>query len=252
MKLLSKKQFIDNFKKLFINEKKENQEYSYGCIMGYFDANPMDLLKNKDEFEIDENDIYNNEENEYGKELDGEWHVTVLYGLHDTEIDDMEIVNMLRTIKMPTVKFTGISSFNNDEYDVLKWDIENKTLHYLNEHVRETYPYTNKFNQYIPHSTIAYLKSGKAEKYTKNLPEHIINLPIKRWVYSTSKDNKYYINDDGIVEIIDKDNNSKYLVEGKRTYKIQVGKMNKEASEKLIEETLSKMKEEMKMFLPTK
>ena len=45
LNILNRKQFSSNYKKIL--EKTENQSYDYGCIMGYFNENPLDKLTDK-------------------------------------------------------------------------------------------------------------------------------------------------------------------------------------------------------------
>jgi 2'-5' RNA ligase len=67
---------------------------------------------------------------------------------------------------------------------VLKFDVESEDLNKLNK-VFSDYPNTNKFPDYHPHCTIAYLKSGKAAKYIKKAKD-LVNMDIKpdKIVYS--------------------------------------------------------------------
>ena len=113
---------------------------------------------------IIEDDLYTEEDDDsYGRET--EPHVTILYGLHE-EIEDKDIEVDIKEIKTPKIDFKNISSFNNDKFDVLKFDVESKDLTKLNK-IFAKYPNTNKFPDDHPHCTIAYLKSGKAAEYIK-------------------------------------------------------------------------------------
>jgi hypothetical protein len=91
-------------------EKSKNQSYSSGCLMGYFNKGFKDP-------KIKEDDLYNNEENEYGLEI--EPHVTVLYGLHDDEIDENEIIKLFTLIDGPVVTTNKITLFKNEKFDVV-------------------------------------------------------------------------------------------------------------------------------------
>src|SRR3990172_2092071 len=95
----SRYDFHKEFQKL--NEKTEDQTYSSGCIMGYFNtAFP--------EIKIEDSDIYDNEEHEYGREL-GDKHVTILYGLKDDEIEEDDVVKLFSMIAGPEVSASVIS-----------------------------------------------------------------------------------------------------------------------------------------------
>ena len=174
-------------KSKLLTEKSADQNYSYGCIMGYFNLVEYNKLNNRIG-SIEESDIYNNEANEYGREI--EPHVTILYGLHDDELDEDEVIQFLKCIKLPIVKLSQISSFDNEEYDVLKWDVESEDLNLYNKIVTLMFPYTNKFPDYHAHCTIAYLVPGTAKKYSKDVTE-TIELPIEKWVYSIGCNRNY-------------------------------------------------------------
>jgi 2'-5' RNA ligase len=166
-----------------VSEKKKDQTYSYGCVMGVFNT-PVGKDNTEDE------DLFDNEEKEYGREI--EPHVTVLYGLLDDEIEEDEVVTLLSMIQCPTVKCTEISIFENKEYDVLKWDVESDELNILNKVFTCMFPYESNYPDYHAHSTIAYLKSGKGKKYTDK-PEEPIEKKIDYWVYSKADGTKIKI-----------------------------------------------------------
>lgn len=129
--------------------------------------------------QIDEQDIYDDGSRKFGKET--EPHTTVLYGFHDNEckLDDIKL--LLPHITDFIVEISGISAFKNQEYDVLKFDIESGLLHQLNKDLRESFPYTNSFPEYHPHMTIAYLKPGAASKYLNQL--NVESKMLKPYLY---------------------------------------------------------------------
>jgi len=180
--VLSRYEFSKQFKHL--NEKTENQSYSSGCIMGYFNT-PFP------EIEIDKDDLYNNDENEYGLEL-GDKHVTILYGLHDDEINEDDIVKLFSMINGPEVTTNKISLFENEKYDVVKWDIESEELTLLNKMVTSMFPYTSNFPDYYAHATIGYCIPGKGKTYQKDLDESL-KMKVDYWIYSKADGKKIKI-----------------------------------------------------------
>lgn len=172
---------FNEWKKL--NEKKEDQSYSSGCLMGFFE-------NNFDNPEIKEDDLYNNEENEYGLEV--EPHVTVLYGLKDDEIDESEIIKLFTMINGPEVETEQISLFKNEKFDVVKWDIISDELTILNKMVSSMFPFKSDYPDYHAHCTIAYCKPDNGDSYVKTLPEPI-KQKIAYWVYSKANGKKIKI-----------------------------------------------------------
>jgi 2'-5' RNA ligase len=110
--------------------------------------------------------------------IEFEPHVTILYGFHD-EVGVNAIKEYVNKINKPIqITLTGISSFNTENYDVLKFDVVSPTLHKLNKFFQKL-PNTNSFKEYRPHMTIAYMLSGRARTYETQL-----NPPL-RFVSST-------------------------------------------------------------------
>jgi 2'-5' RNA ligase len=164
-----------------INEKIDTQ-YEYGCIMAY--------TKDIKQININDADIYDNDNNEFG--IETEQHVTVLYGLHDNEILEEDVINLFNMITLDSIKLTGISLFNNELYDVVKYDVESESLHILNKMATCMFPFTSNFPDYHPHMTIDYCKPGKGEKYIKTFkkPKEV---KFEYWVYSMANGKKIKI-----------------------------------------------------------
>jgi 2'-5' RNA ligase len=181
-------------------EKDTDKSYSYGCAMLYFDFPKMDELHES----IDEDDIYD----EDGHGLETEPHCTLLYGLHDTEIEDYEKVfeYILKHLdeKDIKIKLYNASLFEN-EYDVLKFDVkeimmdekgkedyskDDDTLYKINKDLTDNFPYTTDYPDYHPHATIGYLKKGKGKKYVKEFEDKEYEITPKKIVYSKSDGEK--------------------------------------------------------------
>lgn len=167
----------------------KNMKKRYGVVMMDFDPN-SDVFKKAQNIIKDE-DIFYNERGKYppgGRVKDP--HVTVLFGLH-SDIEDEDVENTIKTFKCPSVKLENISVFENDDYDVVKFDIDNTDLKKMNQQLKSL-PYTSDYDQYHPHVTIAYVKPGEGKKYVQKLSNPIIMEPY-RIVYSKAdRTKKYY------------------------------------------------------------
>jgi 2'-5' RNA ligase len=159
-----------------ITEKK-GDAYEYGCAMLYFNF----PLMNKIHDAINPNDLYEEEgDRTYG--LENEPHTTLLFGLHEgVSLDDVKKV--INEFTFSTCKIHNASLFENEKYDVLKFDVKGENLQACNKALKQ-YPHTNNFSNYHPHMTIGYLKPGMGKKYTKMLKGQEFELVPTYAVYS--------------------------------------------------------------------
>ena len=113
---------------------------------------------------IDPEDLYTDKA---GFGFDKNPHVTLAYG-HE-ENDPEATRKAISDIGSGEGRLGGLSSFNNKDYNVLKFDVDSDHLRTLNKRVRERIPMPGQtFPDYNPHVTVAYLKPGvDVEKYRK-------------------------------------------------------------------------------------
>lgn len=142
-------------------EHKEN-DYDEGALMLNFKIDRWEEL----EMDINPNDLYEGDSDRYGVER--EPHCTILLGTIET--DESYPIRLLKYVKDDnrevypiTIKEMGM--FDSQDYDVLIWKLESKPLSKLNARLKENFKNSNRFPEYHPHFTIAYLKKGKAKEY---------------------------------------------------------------------------------------
>lgn len=140
-----------------------NVKYSFSSVhVNLPEALANDIIRWGRE-NIPESEIFKDPEDpSFGRE--DEIHVTVLYGLHSDSAQDTKKV--LLTQKPFTIELGKISIFSHEKFDVIKIDIHSPELHKLNKKMTDCVTYTNKFKEYTPHVTIAYVKKGKGWKYS--------------------------------------------------------------------------------------
>jgi 2'-5' RNA ligase len=176
MKILKVNEFLNESKK------KEKFKYEYGVVM--LDLKVEDWKKQILSI-IDEEDIYD----EKGFGLEDKVHVTIFYGIKPDESTPKDVKEKIKEYleKIDVNKeyeLEKISIFENDDYDVVKFEIEDcDELHKLNKFIEKSFPYNNDYPEYKPHATIAYVKKGKGKKYIQKLEEPFIAIPTKL-VYS--------------------------------------------------------------------
>lgn len=182
-KLLEFDEYIEKYYQ--INEDKK-ETHDYGCAMLFFDAEP--ILKIQDD--INPDDLEKTE----AKGLEDDFHITLLYGLHSDEIDDKKVIDICHSEKISELKLHNPSLFENEKFDVLKFDVKyivkgGAFLHKINKKLSEL-PHTTKFPDYHPHCTIAYLKPGHGKKYIKTFKDIELIVKPDRVVYSKPNGDK--------------------------------------------------------------
>jgi 2'-5' RNA ligase len=171
---------IKKFKE-YINE---NSSYDYGCVMLYFNFKEIKNIHSI----IEKDDIYIEPyDQSYG--LEDEPHCTLLYGLHKN-VKLEEVKKIVNNFKFEECIIKNVSLFEND-YDVLKFDVEGKNLKECNEKLKKL-PHTSDY-QYHPHLTIAYIKKGKGKKYINMLKDKKYKIDPLYIIYSYSNGKKEII-----------------------------------------------------------
>ena len=143
--------------------RENKQKNGFGCVMLYVDFPEFEKLQNL----INEDDLFNDETKSYG--LENEQHITLLYGLHK-EVTDENVEEAIKDINFGDVKLHNISLFENDKFDVLKFEVGYPTrggsfLTKANNNLKKL-PNTNEYKTYSPHLTLCYLKPGLGKKYS--------------------------------------------------------------------------------------
>ena len=105
-------------------------------------------------------DVYDDEPG-HGIELHP--HCTVKYGIHP-EYTPYDIYHGVDLYPVK-VKIGKLSLFENDNYDVLKFNIISKDLCDINEQVSRVFNCTDSYHKYNPHITVAYIKPGTGKYY---------------------------------------------------------------------------------------
>ena len=155
-------------KTLLERETKKSHKNLYGCLMIYLGIEDNEweelekLIPNEALYEPKDDPTY-------GKE--NEPHVTILFGLHN-DISDKDIEAEIKKIKVPRIELGKVSSFKNDLFEVLKFDIISDDLMKLNKKFSE-FPHTTDYPNYHPHMTIAYCKKNEGGRYIELLNKYM-------------------------------------------------------------------------------
>lgn len=125
---------------------------------------------------LDEDVYVTNKDPSYGRE--DEIHVTILYGLHSERPDHViKLIGQSGTIR---AKLGAVGVFTNPyKFDVVMIDIVSPDLCELNNILTKNVNHTNRYGDYHPHITVAYIKKGRGNKY----------LGLEHW-----RDKEFYCN----------------------------------------------------------
>lgn len=138
----------------------EGDSYSSSCLMVPLADNLCDFLTKWSQLNIPNKMLHYDEEGGLGHE--DEYHVTAYYGIKGKE-PSKELLEVLRMTEPFKVRVGKISLFENDDYDVIKMDVESEGLKKLNaEIVAKCDVKPSDYPDYKPHVTLAYAKKGSA------------------------------------------------------------------------------------------
>jgi len=172
---MKKIKLYEEFMSDLVNEKKTT--YDYGCAMIYFEFPEMESLHKQ----IDKEDVFvDPNDSTFG--LETEPHCTLLYGLH-ADVAVNTIKKIVDNFDFGECTIEGASLFENEKFDVLKFDVTGSGLHDCNAALVKL-PHTTDYPNYHPHMTIAYLKNGMGKKYVDLLGTEKRTLKPSYIVYS--------------------------------------------------------------------
>lgn len=161
--------------------------YNYGCVMLYFNFPEINKIHDA----IDPKDLYE-EEGDRTFGLEDKPHTTLLFGLHE-EVTNEQVKEILNKYTFGNCEIYNASLFqNNDQYDVLKFDVNGPNLNSCNKELSKL-PNTNDFPDYHPHMTIAYVIAGTGKRYTKMLEGQKFELLPSHAIYSKPNGEKVKI-----------------------------------------------------------
>jgi len=151
---------------------KEGVKYSYSSLQVDMPLHIARVVMNYS-YLIPANLLYNpTDEKKYG--VENEIHCTILYGIHSPDSEGVrDIIERFRICPF-SLKFGAVSFFEQDEYDVMKYEIISPYLHEINRMMVEGLDYTNTYNNYQPHCTIAYLKKGVKEQHVFDFDSYVL------------------------------------------------------------------------------
>ena len=162
----------------------------FDSILGLFFKNNT-IFKDYIDDNIHDNILTDDPSISEPKEYDS--HITVLYGIKDKSCLD-SIKKIISNTPQINVTLGEISIFDdNKEFDVIKIDVNSKQLMDLNKKLRDSIKYSNKYSEYKPHLTLAYVKKGKGDDFVGDRTFFGKKIIFKKIIFGTENGEKYSI-----------------------------------------------------------
>lgn len=166
-----------------------NVKNNYGCLMAMVDSTygPHVVKIGKT---VVPSEILYTDPNDPSYGYDEEPHVTVKYGF-TPDLTRRNVADILKDVRPFDINLKALNLFESEQYDVVKYEVEkNEILSKLRGRA-DLFANEDRFPEYNPHMTIAYVKPGSFKERGSNMN---IRLPITRFKYSGMDGNNLYIN----------------------------------------------------------
>jgi len=162
--------------------------YNYGCVMARIDEEAARKVLDFNYKTIAEELLYEEEGHHYGRETVP--HITLKYGLVKSYTEE-QMKQLLHHVSPFNVEIKRVSIFENEKFDVVKFDVDGKELRSLNEIFCKLPNHDEYKDEYRPHMTLAYLKKGFGKKFIKT-PTKTAKIKIETIVYSDRGEKKFF------------------------------------------------------------
>ena len=126
--------------------------------------------------------VYNKED--HGRETDT--HITLMYGICT---DDPAIIKKIVNGEKPIKVTLGKVGFfkPDDNYDVVIIKAESSDLERINKKIKSVLNIESSFDDFKPHCSIAYIKSGNAMRFAGDTYFDVIKLVFNKIVFKNNK-----------------------------------------------------------------
>jgi len=121
-------------------------------------------------------------------------HITIKFGLHADNADELkELLADVAPFEVTLRKTSIFAAKGENNYDVVKIDVESSELHALNKLISENLETTDTHPEYVPHLTLAYVKKGKGVNYVGNETFDGQTIAFDKIIFSDKNRNKTVI-----------------------------------------------------------
>lgn len=168
-----------------------NVKYDFSCV--HVDLPPdlsQEIIHWGAKHVTDEEIYVSQKDLSFGRE--DEIHSTILYGIHNESPE--QVKHLLQGFGTIHATLGRLNIFTNPHhFDVVMIEVISEDLCNLNRLLSEEVKHTNKYGQYKPHVTIAYVKKNKGWKYLGNSKFQGIKFTCNYCVFSSKDGTKYRV-----------------------------------------------------------
>lgn len=156
--------------------KAASEEYEFATTQAIYDAKVTRDLLDFIHTEISDEDVFESEElGIEGKERKP--HITLLYGIKEQVPNIPKLEQLIQNHPaMSRVGWGGLGKFDAETHEVLIIEIDSPEAHELFADLNQLYQdNANSYPDYHPHTCLAYVKRGTADKYIEEFGEAFID-----------------------------------------------------------------------------
>ena len=118
-------------------------------------------------------------------------HVTVKYGVHTDNPED--VAACLDGYGPVLLKFGKIAKFSREGEDVIHIEVDSNLLTEMNRELTETLQCTSDFQEYRPHITLAFVKSGTCDHLLGNDFFNILSDTVSECLFAAKTGDEYFV-----------------------------------------------------------
>lgn len=134
----------------------EDNNLNTGCLM--LSTPMMEEIVNRMHDDLERILISHGYRRDEDFEFDKYIHITIAFGINVNT--DINLIKEIVRNRPSYFQLTELSLFENDNFDIIKFDVMSSDLRILNHIIKSKMEVKSSFNEYHPHLTVAYVPKG--------------------------------------------------------------------------------------------
>jgi 2'-5' RNA ligase len=178
----------------FATEGVPDRKHEFGCVMLLPPQDIAEAVLELGKKLVHDDEVYEDpEDSSFGREMTP--HTTALWGIKPEKVRD-RIKKVLEQVTPREFRLMNVTFFDdNDDYDVVKFDLTGDDLYAFHDALLEEFPDTKQTFDFRPHMTISYVLKGKGAEICERAKEwEGLTVPVRAVDYSRQDGVHEYIN----------------------------------------------------------